>query len=246
VPTINEFIAEYVQQQLDQPHVREKLENAMEPLLGFFGMVGMLLMRTQYLPPSSGYEPLLVEENFNQIAARGIAHIAIRHGRRMAKESYSIKPAADAIRFLAKSGRHSDSVLARAKIILSISEETSVIETIFESAGLNEFEFLGLLKDVVDGNKNGLKRISEIAALASRTLSIRRGPKITAASAAHEFFMEQTKEKIELRAYTYDDVVGDFTDPLTMATRREFDDPHFDPKPARRRLKARKGTKTLD
>lgn len=246
MPTINEFIAEYVQQQLDQPHVREKLENALEPLLGFFGMVGMLLMRTQNLPPSSGYEPLLVRENFNQISARGIAHNAVRHGERMAKDSQWMKPAADAIRFLAKTGRHTDSVLANAKIILEISDNTSVIETIFESAGLQECEFLKLLNEVVDGNHDGMKRISEIAASVSQTLSIRRGPKISAASAAHEFFMEQTKEKIELRAYTYDDVVGDFTDSLTMATRREFDDPHFDPKPARRRLKARKGAKTRD
>lgn len=246
MPSIIEGIAEYVQQQPDQPLVREQLEKALEPFLNFFGMVGLLVLRTQNLPPSPGYEPLLVKESINPIAARGIAHLAVRHGKRVAHDSQWMKPAADAIRFFTKIRRHSDSVLAKAKLILYISDNTSVIETIFESAGLEEFEFLRLLNEVVDGNNRGIQRVAEIATSVAQTISIRRGPKISAASAAHQFIMEGTKDRVALRAYTYDYLKSDYTDPFTLATRAEFGAPHFDPKPARRRLTASKRAKTRD
>jgi hypothetical protein len=168
-----------------------------------------------------------------------MAHITIKHGNRRARDSQRTKVAADAIRFLAKPGRHSDSVLTKAKLILDISEETTVIETIFTDNGFNEFEFLKLIRAVLAGDHSGLNRLSEIAASVSARMIVSRGPKISAASAAHEFIMEETQGKLDLGTYTYDDVVGDFTDALTIATRREFNDFRFNPKPAYRRLKAR-------
>ena len=38
-----------------------------------------------------------------------------------------------------------------------------------------------------------------------------------------------------VRGYTWNDCDEDFADPLTQATRQEFDRTDFDPRPARRR-----------
>jgi hypothetical protein len=72
-----------------------------------------------------------------------------------------------------------------------------------------------------------------IAATVAPRLSVSRGRKISAASAAHEFVSEELGQ-----AYTFSPVLEDFTDELTKATRIEFGDPNFDPRPAVRRARA--------
>jgi hypothetical protein len=74
-------------------------------------------------------------------------------------------------------------------------------------------------------------------------LSVARGPKISAASAAHEFFLACLEGIKEAQAYTWSAVLDDFCDSVTKATRLEFEEPHFDPRPARRRVRAGRGVK---
>src|ERR1700722_4606877 len=52
--------------------------------------------------PSPGYEPLLLEGGWNQFAARAMAKLAVRHGKRVAAERPYERGVAQAIRFLAK------------------------------------------------------------------------------------------------------------------------------------------------
>jgi hypothetical protein len=63
-----------------------------------------------------------------------------------------------------------------------------------------------------------------------------RGEKPSASSIAHELFLEKQGRKGAFY-YTLDTETEDFTDPATQATRVEFNEPLFDPRPAARRLK---------
>jgi hypothetical protein len=71
-------------------------------------------------------------------------------------------------------------------------------------------------------------------------VAISRGPKLTHASAAHEYFLE-TQSIFKNAAFTWSAEDEDFTDLLTRATREEFDAPDFNPVSARRRLRAKRG-----
>jgi hypothetical protein len=67
--------------------------------------------------PSPGYEPLLMEAGWSQFAARGVAKLAVRHGRRRAEESKWQRGVVDAIRFLARRKRQRRAILSRAKYL---------------------------------------------------------------------------------------------------------------------------------
>ena len=140
-------------------------------------------------------------------------------------------------------GRRRRAILRRAEVLLAASEETSIIETIFDEAGLIELEFIGLLKSVVEGREVAWRRITEIAATIAPRLSIPRGPKISAASATHEVFLETVAELLAPRAYTRDPISEIYTDRWTAATRQEFRDPDFNPQAAHLRAKARRAAK---
>jgi len=223
------------------------LEGFAAVIFGMGLMLGKVFESLAPLPPSRGYEPLLMEAGWNRIAARGVAKIAVRHGRRCAEESSWRRPVVDAIRFLAKPQRQRRALLPRAKLILQVCKETSIIETIFFEAGLIEFEFVRLLESVVEGREVDCRRITEIAALRAPRLSLPGGPKVSAPSAAHEFLLDP-EIGITLRRppATYRKRKAEYVDALTAATRLEFNAPHFDPRPVRRRIarqKANSGAK---
>jgi len=191
------------------------------------------------LTPSRGYEPFLMDSGFNQLAARGIAKIAVRQGKRRAKESKLHRPVLDAIRFLAKSGRQRRALRRRADLLLWAWNNSSIIETTFDEAGYDATEFIGLLRCVVEGKAVDCQRIAEIAAGVTPNLTLSRGPKISASSAAHEFLLREPRimNCARRRARSREIRRAEYVGPLTEATRLEFGIPDFDPRPARRRLK---------
>jgi hypothetical protein len=219
------------------------LEGLLTLILGVGLTVGKAIQYVAQLPPSPGYEPFLVEAGWNPIAARGMAKLAVRHGKRNAKESKWRRPVFDAIRLLAEPHRQRRAVLRCAKLLLQASKETSIIETIFYETAVSEFEFIRLLESAVEGNLVEYSRITEIAVIVSPRLSLSRGPKISAPSAAHEFLLgPDIGNSAKRRPSTHQNRPGEYVDALTEATRREFDVPDFDSRPAGRRLKARQKT----
>jgi hypothetical protein len=149
--------------------------------------------------PSPGYEPLLMRAGWNKFAARGVAKLAVRHGKRRAAESRLEGRVSAAIRFLAQQPRQDRAVTKRAEFLLEAYDKTSLIDSLFEQAG-NEVEFIGLLKNALDGHRIDSHRLTDIAAAVAPLISVKRGPKITAQSAAHEFlFREVPKLPIKRR-----------------------------------------------
>jgi hypothetical protein len=201
---------------------------------------GKAIQHLAQQPPSPGYEPFLVEAGWNRIAARGMAILVVRHGKRIATESKWRRPVFDAIRFLAERQRQRRAILRCAKLLLRAWKETSIIETIFTKADLSETEFIRLLESVVEDREADCRRITEIAAMVSPRLSLPRGPTISAPSAAHELLLDPKIGFFGRRLPgAHQNRPAEYVDALTEATRREFDVPNFDSRPARRRQKAR-------
>jgi hypothetical protein len=196
--------------------------------------------------PSPGYEPLLTAAGWNQLAARGVAKIAVRHGRRRALESKLQRPVVDAIRFLALRKRQRRAVLRCAKIILAAWRSSTVIESMFASVNVDECKFMRLLEDAVDNDEIDYQRITDSATVIASRLSVARGPKVSAASAAYEFILNPEFEFSipQCRHPTYPYGRAEYINALTAATRLEFNEPNFDPRPAQRRT-ARKGRNSL-
>jgi hypothetical protein len=218
-------------------------ENELDHLLNFVSlscMIGAAAMKVSELPASRGYEPMLQEHGFNPISARGLAHLLVKSGSRRAKEERLRPTVVKAIRGLATShfGKTSQD---QARYLLQVADDSSIVDTICCEVGLREMDLLPLLQALVDGEPHGHQKLSDILQKLRPALSVPRGRKRSAASAAHEFALEgDLPAKLGCSAYTLDDVAGDFTDPLTLATRLEFGDPTFDPRPAHRRLKRRR------
>src|SRR5258708_40101282 len=114
-------------------------------------MMGLAIMKVAELPPSPGYEPLLIRYGVDPIAARGMARIVTHHGKRRAAESGWHRRVFDAIRFLAERVRQRRAIFRRARLLLEAWDKTSIIETVFDEIGLSETEFIGLLKALVEG-----------------------------------------------------------------------------------------------
>jgi hypothetical protein len=205
----------------------------------YMALIPIIVSKISELPASQGYEPMLVEAGWNPIVARATAALLVRHGRRCAEESSQQRPICDAIRFLAQRERQTRAILPRAKLLLRAWEETSIIETMFVDGNESDFEFIHLLESAVTGREIDRKRIKEIAAKLLPSISLNRGPKISAPSAAHEFFLENTSGySIKRRPRSRRNRGMEYVDPLTEATRREFGASNFDPRPAHRRRKA--------
>jgi hypothetical protein len=240
-------LIDYFEAYLTRPDVGEQLKAILFTKVskvwqGMFQAAGAIAQRAVESCPSTAYEPLLIERGVNPVLARGLASLTIRIGTRQANESRRLPAVVDAIRFLAKPGRRRQAILRRAEVLLAAWEETSIIETIFDES-LIEVEFIGLLKSVVEGREVAWRRLTEIAATIAPRLSMTRGPKISAASATHEVFLETVAELLAPRAYTRDPISEIYTDRWTAATRQEFHDPDFNPQAAHLRAKARRAAK---
>jgi hypothetical protein len=242
--TTVELAADFLFRHADSPasedwRVIEQL-SALDPttrsLVEHFMGLGLLVKRlaevAKSLPPSIGYQPLLADCGLNPILARLTSHIITRHGNREAEDAAIFGDVVRAIRFLSKSERDPIAALEKITFLLTSARKTTVLQPIMPGA-TNENGFIALLETAARDGQT--QQLTERCAELSRQLAIKRGPKRSAASFAHQFLLEHLPGK--KRAYTYTSDVG-FTDKVTEATRLEFGHGNFDPRPARRRIRA--------
>jgi hypothetical protein len=244
IPTITDNLAQLLaERDAATEHIKSwpaAIKSLAQPTIDLLTMAGVTLLRMKELPPSNGYEPLFVESDYDPILARGLADLAVRYGKLQARDSKRHRIVADAIRLLATSRRKS-TVLSRAKLLLAARNETSILEAAFSKAGLSETEFVGLLEAILRGENADYQRLTELATEVAARLSLARGPKISAPSASHAFLLKhQIKLSRKRLPYSRRDRTAKNCDALTEATQREFGDPTFDSRPARRRSKKRK------
>lgn len=190
-------------------------------------------------PPSPGYEPWLVKQGVQPIYARMLARLVVRSGRRVEREGKMYSSVAQAIGFLAQPHRNRTAIAKRVRELLA---SQAVIANTLSDTGKSEFAFVHLLGSVAAGNWEDCPRLRDVAISLVPHFPPKRGPKVSAASAAHQMILENFGDPIKVGVYTWNDIEGTCTDPMTEATRREFSAPDFDPRPAVRRAKARART----
>jgi hypothetical protein len=209
---------------------------------GMVLMAATIAQRAEEKFPSKAYGQYLKDRGVNPFWAQGLGSLAISLGTRTANKSRQLAKVVEALRFLAQRNRRKGAILSRARELLAAGDESSILDEIFRKAGLDGTELselVYLLKGAVNGGPLERERIREIAAAVVPSLPSARGRKVSAASAAHEEFLKFA-EHLGYWGYTYSDLERDFVDERTKATRLEFGDPDFDPRPAYQRFAARR------
>ena len=244
MPTVDDHLVEAF---LARPEIAELLEPAGALIVGILNIVGGMFQmamaiahRAEERFPSTAYAQYFKDRGVSPVLAQGMGSLTISLGTMKANESRQLGAVVEAIRFLSEGHRQKRATISRANLLLAAWDDTSIISQIFRKAGLSETEFLSLLKAVVEGGAFERERIKGIAAAVAPSLPSARGRKVSAASAVHEEFLETVGLVASPRAYTWSNVVEDFVDEETKATRREFAAPDFDPRAAYLRFDARR------
>lgn len=198
-----------------------------------------MVERLERLPPVPGYEPMLIERGHHPLMARGLSYWIIRSGKDEANKAPTQRIVVDALRFLAKPGRTKRSISRKAAMLLEIWNTASNMGDVFNGGDISAFGFTEALEGAVRGDLAACQRVTQVAAAMAPGLSARRGPKASAPSIAHELLLTCVANMAGPKGYTHDHMSGDYTDPLTGATRLAFGDPDFDPCSARRRQRKR-------
>jgi len=188
-------------------------------------------------PASIGYEAWLISKGCTPALARLTAALMVKRGKRIASDSAREPSVVEALRTLSRPTTASVARRRRVTSLLQAWEETSILETIFDHANVVVCLFAKELQRCADGACYDFSAIAEMARAAIAVWRPRRGPKVSAASAAHEFFLKHVVPDVDRpRAYTRSESAEDFVDEVTKATRREFNEPDFDPQPSCRRI----------
>jgi hypothetical protein len=190
-------------------------------------------------PKDKGYAKFFVERGFDRNWAGMLAAKNVEEGRvRVATRRRGLE-LAQALRRLANPRLQKEAFLANAKIALEAMTASELTLGLFDKLpALDALSFVPALRFCLTGDLLDRPEIGRIAKVIYRCVAVSRGPKLTLASAAHEYFLE-SQSIFGSAAFTWSDKDGDFTDRLTRATREEFDDWDFSPKSAWRRLRAR-------
>ena len=203
-------------------------------------MAMAIAQRAEERFPSTAYAQYFKDREVAPCWRREWGVLTISLGTLKANESRQLGAVVEATRFLSEVHRQKRATISPANLLLAAWNDTSIISQIFRNAGLSETEFLSLLKAVVEAGAVERERIKGIAAAVAPSLPSARGRKVSVASAVHEVFLETVGLVASPRAYTWSNVVEDFIDEETKATRREFADPDFDPRAAYQRFDARR------
>jgi hypothetical protein len=200
--------------------------------------------RLESAAPVPGYEPMLVERGHHPLLARGLSYCLIRSGKDEAYKITTERIVADTLRFLAKPGRTRRSISRKAAGLLEVWNATSSLGNAFHGSDLSVFEFVEALEGAVRGELAACRRVTEVATRLALGLSVRRGPKVSEASMAHQLLLTYVANTPGPKSYTRNPISGEFTDSLTRATRTAFSNPRFDPRPAFRRHRVRRQQKS--
>jgi hypothetical protein len=189
--------------------------------------------------PSSEYEPYLKSQGYDGATARILANLAIRIGIQAVEQNKCRRNVVAAIRSLSMPWRGKAVATKTAIFLLEASRTCSAVETLFYESDKSPYKFMQALRVIAQGGAVDPDEMRKIISEISPVLKTSRGPKPSAASITHEFFLQHLGQ-----AYTWDEARGDFRDPLTKASRSQFSDPQFSPKAAHRRVSRRGSNST--
>jgi hypothetical protein len=209
----------------------------------FTAKICAFVLHVKRLTPSVGYEPLFIGLGDHPVVARGLARMIISLGPEYADQNNRQRRAIiKSVRELGrKSTRRVPFIAKTSGAMLSMPAACSVIDAVFAESGHQDlsYEFANLLERAAAADPIACRRLADIAKVVAGDISPPRGRRISVATAMHELVLERLRCSGKPRAYTWSDEQEDCVDDVTQATRREVGDPDFDPRPARRRMRAR-------
>ena len=126
-PDGDDWSVKFLHEFFSHPNAVQNLDSRSANILFAIMMRAVLFRIWAHLPSSGGYEPLLIKHGFSLPAARGLSRLAVRHGRRRAKEAKRYRSIFAAMRFLGGRRRQTGAILTRARLLLKACEETSII-----------------------------------------------------------------------------------------------------------------------
>jgi hypothetical protein len=189
-------------------------------------------------PKDKGYAKFLATLGYDRNWAGMQAAYIVEQGRIRVATSRKRTAFAKALRQLAKPRLATKAFLDNARVALEAMDGTMLADELF--LGPPPFEglvFIPALQLCLAGDLSARSEVARLAEAAWRRVPVVRGPKLTLASAAHEYFLESLRAFLRA-GFTWSPYGEDFTDRLTIATREEFEDSDFSPVSARRRLRA--------
>ena len=183
MPTITELLETRLRNYFKRPEVIEQmkpLEETFQKVVDFCTLVGTALQRVADSPPSFGYEPWLMENTRSRLAARGIAHLIVRHGNRRANDSKRLFSVVSALRFLAKPRRNKPARDRRITLLLAAMQGNFGYRNNFcQSRPLRIRVHSFARIEPPKGNEDAYLRITEIAAsLSSASIDFARALKL--------------------------------------------------------------------
>jgi hypothetical protein len=193
------------------------------------------LGRGMKYPADKGYAKYLVALGYDPHWAGFLASYIVAEGRRKERDASMFLKMSRAFRFLAKPGRGKKAFLRNARVLLEACEQTNLLELWFTDEPGAGFDFLAALRWAAEGDESARLYVTDVAGKVAASVAVPRGPKITAASAAHEYILDMCLTFLG-RKYTWNYVNSSFEDALSQATKEEFGLRKFDPRPAYRRL----------
>jgi hypothetical protein len=193
-------------------------------------------------PKDKGYAKFLMTLGYDRNWSGMLAAMIVEQGRVRAATSQKRTEFARALLWVANPQLTTEAFPANVKVVLEAMDGTELTCGLFDE--LRPFEalsFIRALRFCLAGDMSLRSEAVRIAGAIWRRVPVSRGPKLTHASAAHEYFLE-SRSIFSPAAFTWSAEREDFIDRLTQATREEFDDPNFNPVPARRRLRAKQAS----
>jgi hypothetical protein len=142
-------------------------------------------------PKDKGYGKFLETLGYDRNWAGMLAARIVEEGRVQAATARKSSEFAQALRRLANPRLETEAFLVNAKVALEAMDGTELTRGLFDE--LPRFEglvFIRVLRFCLAGDLSDRPHVSRIAKAIWRRVAVSRGPKLTRASAAHEYFLE--------------------------------------------------------
>lgn len=191
---------------------------------------------------SRGYVPFFVQDGMSEIEARRYAgHLRVLAVQFETEQKEQRESFLHFVRQVA--GAKPNEVCALCAGTSLQPEYARLIQNAFRRAGSEgrEIDFIRLSEQARRGHVGPAREMIQLATAVREYLPRASGRALSPSSAAHELLLHLQHERGHPSRYSWKDEEGRATDPLTIATAKEFGLDYFDPRPAARRASARLG-----
>jgi hypothetical protein len=189
-------------------------------------------------PSIKAYEAYFIETGYTPFEARLLAFLLIKQGETLRQEGLAEPKLSSAVSSVVKAEGATTLVISRRAKVLRQALNKPVVGkpmgTACSLAGVGESFawFRELVERAASGDDGACRELVRISKALTAHLCDPRQKAPSIASSTHELLLELTGS-----SYTFNAHSGHMTDRATLATRVAMAEPHFDPRPAARRIK---------